>query len=169
MPAPVLQHPRHSTFSPGRSPALPATSSKLLFCLSFSFLLLSIRAPTDCTQYFTGVAGNVQSYSYGQMLTSQYYTNCIRTEKGYCGIQWKQSSTTSPDPFGILGTTTTAAGAGASTTTLCTSGFVSIPDLSMDGIAAIPVPLGVQAYQSYMCGTIFGIEGQTTSAALISK
>ena len=129
----------------------------------------SCRAPTDCTQYFTGVAGSVYSYSYGQFLQAQYYTNCIRTEKGYCGIQWKQSSTTSPDPFGILGTTTTAAGAGASTTTLCTSGFVSIPDLSMDGIAAIPVPLGVQAYQSYVCGTIFGIEGQTTSAALICK
>ena len=98
-----------------------------------------------------------------------YYTNCIRTEAGYCKIQWKQSSVSSPDPFGILGTTTATAGSGGSATTLCTSGFVSIPDLSMDGIAAIPVPLGVQAYQSYMCGTIFGIEGQTTSAALISK
>ena len=131
--------------------------------------ILSCRAPTDCTQYFTGVSGNVQNYGYGEFLGSQYYTNCIRTEKGYCAIQWKQSSTTSPDPFGILGTTTTAAGAGASTTTLCTSGFVSIPDLSMDGISPIAVPLGVQAYQSYMCGTIFGIEGQTTSAALICK
>merc|ERR1712024_258320 len=129
----------------------------------------SWKAPTDCTQYFTGVSGSVLSYSYGEMLQAQYYTNCIRTEKGYCGIQWKQSSTTSPDPFGILGTTTTAAGAGASTTTLCTSGFVSIPDLSMDGKASIPVPLGVQAYQSYMCGTIFDIEGQTTSAALITR
>merc|ERR1712024_326716 len=129
----------------------------------------SWKAPTDCTQYFTGVSGNVQSYSYGQLLNSMYYTNCIRTEAGYCSIQWKQSTTTSPDPFGILGTTTTAAGAGASTTTLCTSGFVSIPDLSMDGKASIPVPLGVQAYQSYMCGTIFDIEGQTTSAALITR
>merc|ERR1712183_471295 len=44
----------------------------------------SYKAPTDCTQYFTGVAGNVQSYSYGQLLKSQYYTNCIRTEAGYC-------------------------------------------------------------------------------------
>jgi len=129
----------------------------------------SYKAPTDCTQYFTGVAGNVQSYSYGQLLISQYYTNCIRTEAGYCAIQWKQSSTTSPDPFGILGTTTTAAGAGGSSTTLCTSGFVAIPDLSMDGITQIGVPLGVQGWQSYVCGTAFGVEGQTTSAALISR
>merc|ERR1711994_34183 len=42
------------------------------------------KAPTDCVQYFTGASGNVQSYSYGQMLRGQYYTNCIRTEKGRC-------------------------------------------------------------------------------------
>merc|ERR1712001_518214 len=35
----------------------------------------SYKAPTDCTQYFTGVAGNVQIYSYGQMLSSQNYMN----------------------------------------------------------------------------------------------
>ena len=103
------------------------------------------------------------------MLSSQYYTNCIRTEAGYCRIQWKQSSTTSPDPFGILGTTTATAGSGGSATTLCTSGFVSIPDLSMDGLGKIPVPYGVQAYQSTMCGNVFGIEGQAVSAALICE
>ena len=35
------------------------------------------------------------------MLQSQIYNNCIRTEKGYCAIQWKESSTTSPDPFQV--------------------------------------------------------------------
>jgi hypothetical protein len=150
-------------------------SSGLTTAKTFNILARQIsctatwKAPTDCTQFFTGVSGSVLSYSYGQFLTSNYYTNCIRTEKGYCAIQWKQSSTTSPDPFGILGTTTTAAGAGGSSTTLCTSGFVSIPGLSMDGISDIPVPLGVQAYQSYMCGTIFGVEAQTTSAAFITR
>jgi len=130
----------------------------------------SYKAPTDCTQYFTGVSGNVQSYSYGQFLKSQYYTNCIRTEKGYCGIQWKQSSTTSPDPFGILGTVSPAVGAEGSSTTLCTSGFVHIPGLSMDGITGIPVPLATAlAFQSNMCGLAFGIEGQTTGAALITR
>merc|ERR1712193_126175 len=108
----------------------------------------SYKAPTDCTQYFT---------------------NCIRTEAGYCAIQWKQSSTTSPDPFGFIITTSTTAGAGGSSTTLCTSGFVAIPDLSMDGITAINVPLGVSAFQSEVCGSVFGVEGQSTSAALISR
>jgi len=128
------------------------------------------KAPTDCTQYFTGVSGSVQSYSHGQMLNSQYYTNCIRTEAGYCRIQWKQSSTTSPDPFEILGTTPagTVAAAGGSATTLCTAGFITIPDLSMDGIGKIPVPYGIQTYQSTMCGKVFGIEGTDVAAALVS-
>jgi len=133
----------------------------------------SWKAPTDCTQYFTGVSGNVQSYSYGQLLNSMYYTNCIRTEAGYCSIQWKQSTTTSPDPFGILGTTpaTTVAGAGhsAPTPTMCTDGFITIPGLSMNGHSAIPVPLGLAAYQSEMCGIVFGVEGQATTAALITS
>merc|ERR1711992_107556 len=133
----------------------------------------SWKAPTDCTQYFTGVSGNVQSYSYGQLLNSMYYTNCIRTEAGYCSIQWKQSTTTSPDPFGILGTTpaTTVAGAGhsAPTPTMCTDGFITIPGLSMNGHASIPVPLGLAAYQSEMCGIVFGVEGQATTAALITS
>merc|ERR1712183_702927 len=128
----------------------------------------SYKAPTDCTQYFTGVAGNVQSYSYGQLLKSQYYTNCIRTEAGYCAIQWKESSTTSPDPFDILATTPGTAAAGGSTF-LCTSGFVAIPDLSMDGITPIPIPLGTSAWQSYVCGSNFGVEGLAKSAALISR
>ena len=104
------------------------------------------------------------------MLTSQYYTNSIRTEKGYCSIQWKQSSTASPDPFGILSTTpaaTTAAAGGAGN--LCSTGFIAIPDLSMTGQSGIPVPLGLQAYQSIMCGAVFGVEGQSSAASLISK
>ena len=50
------------------------------------------RAPTDCVQYFTGISGNVQSYNFqgAQLLQGMNYKNCIRTEKGYCAIQWKQ-------------------------------------------------------------------------------
>ena len=40
----------------------------------------SLRAPTDCVQYFTGTAGQIYSYNFGQMLGGMYYTNCIRTE-----------------------------------------------------------------------------------------
>ena len=49
------------------------------------------------------------------------------------------------------------------------TGFVSIPDLSMDGVSAIPVPLGTVAFQSVMCGAEFGLDAQPTSAALICK
>ena len=47
----------------------------------------SWKAPEDCVQYFTGSSGSVQSYNFqgGQLLTQQQYTNCIRTERGYCG------------------------------------------------------------------------------------
>ena len=39
----------------------------------FAYTLL--RAPTDCVQYFTGVAGNVQSYNFGnQILQAQNYS-----------------------------------------------------------------------------------------------
>ena len=59
------------------------------------------RAPANCVQYFTGTSGNVQSYGFagGQLLTGMNYQNCIRTEDGYCGIEWKQSSTTSPGKY----------------------------------------------------------------------
>ena len=130
------------------------------------------RAPTDCVQYFTGTSGNVQSFGFGgsQFLQSQYYTSCVRTEAGYCAIQWKQSSSTTPDPFGIVGPTiATQAGSGTNPGQLCGSGFVAIPSLSMDGITGIPVPLGNQAFQSIQCGGVFGVEGQTTSAALVSE
>merc|ERR1719445_738416 len=52
------------------------------------------KAPTDCVQYFTGSTGTIQSYNFagGQLLQGMYYTNCIRTEAGYCGIQYKEST-----------------------------------------------------------------------------
>jgi len=134
------------------------------------------RAPTDCTQYFTGVSGTVKSYNFGQMLQSMDYENCIRTEAGYCRIQWQESTVTSPDPFGILSTTPAATGAdagGAADATLatehnCYKGHISIPDMSMNGLSSLAVPLAVQSYQDMMCGAMFGIEGQDVPVALVS-
>ena len=82
----------------------------------------------------------------------------MRTEDGYCGILWKASSTTSPDPFGI---TSTDYGA-------CPSGYVAIPGLSMDGTDGIPVPLGTQAFQSIVCGAEFGVVTGTTASTAAS-
>ena len=63
-------------------------------------------------QFYTGTAGSVQSFNFagGQLLHSQYYTACVRTEAGYCRIQWKESSTSSPDPFDMTHPATTALG-----------------------------------------------------------
>ena len=57
----------------------------------------SWKAPEDCVQYLTGASGSVQSYNFagGQLLTQQQYTNCVRTEKGYCGQSSHLSSPTS--------------------------------------------------------------------------
>ena len=52
----------------------------------------NFRAPTDCVQYFTGTSDNIQSYNFNgaQLLQGMNYKNCIRTEEGYCAIQWRQ-------------------------------------------------------------------------------
>ena len=133
------------------------------------------RAPTDCVQYFTGTAGSVKSYNYagGQILAGQRYNNCIRTEKGYCAIQWKESSTTSPDPFSLDSISVVGAN-GANPPTpaiLCDTAYIAIPNLSPDGIVQIPIPPGAtQAYQSQVCGTNFGIEGMgAISSALVCE
>lgn len=127
------------------------------------------KAPTDCTQYFTGVSGNVQSYNFEKFLKAQYYTNCIRTEKGYCAIQWKESSIASPDPFGIGAAATAAAGgAAAAGATACPLGFLAIPDLSMDGYTSIG-GLGDRPWQSIMCGAAFGVSSSPVPSALITR
>merc|ERR1719188_2404576 len=85
------------------------TSTGITTAKSYNILARQIactatwKAPTDCVQYFTGATGSVKSYNFGggQLLRTQIYNNCIRTEAGYCAIQWKESSTTSPDPFDV--------------------------------------------------------------------
>jgi len=113
-------------------------------------------------QYFTSTAGTVQSYNFigGKYLQSQVYNNCIRTAKGYCKIQWKESSTTTPDPF-TIGATTNADATG------CLE-IVRVPGLSPDGVLPIPVPTGTVTQQDDMCGTVFGIEGVNVPQALVS-
>jgi len=127
------------------------------------------KAPTDCAQYFTGTAGSVKSYNFagGQLLNSQYYTNCIRTEGGYCGIQWKESSTSSPDPFQMTKSPITNGAAGHPTA--CAASFIYIPNLSPNGISPLPVPDATQEFYSTMCGGAFAIDGKAIPLALVSR
>ena len=134
-------------------------------------LIFFARAPTDCIQYFTGKSGSVKSYNFGggQLLQSQIYTNCIRTEAGYCAIQWKESSTTSPDPFAIGASPTTAIESNGCDPA-ANGAFIMIPNLSQDGTQKLPVPVASQGFQSQQCGSNFGIEGMGTIAQpLVSK
>ena len=93
------------------------------------------------------------------MLHSQTYNNCIRTEKGYCKIQWKESSSTAPDPFQV-GAGTTIDG------TACTE-FINIPNLSPDGVLPIPVPAGEVQYQNENCGSGFGIPNTVSAPTAV--
>jgi len=130
------------------------------------------KAPTDCVQYFTGLSGSVYSYNFagGQMLASMVYNNCIRTEKGYCAIQWKESSTTPPDSFGLGAAIASANAAGV--LNACPLAYIAIPNLSQDGITPLTTsPVTTGAWQSQACGTNFGIEqtGSAIASPLVSR
>ena len=79
---------------------------------------------------------------------------------GYCGIQWKESSTTSPDPFDV--------GTGTSIDATACADFIFIPNLSPNGINEIAVPVGTLAFQSEQCGSNFGIQGMGTIASALT-
>jgi len=132
------------------------------------------RAPTDCLQWFTGSTGTVYSYNHqgGQLTNGLEYTNCIRTEDGFCGIEWKEKSDTTVDAFHVFATASTAA------VVACPTMSVYIPNLSYDGIktlaasAATASTAATYNYQSTMCGGVFGIinpVGTIGPMALISR
>ena len=58
------------------------------------------------------------------MLTDTLYTICVRQEAGYCGIEWNEAATTSPDPFDLsTGTNGLALGA----TATASEAYLGIP------------------------------------------
>jgi len=127
----------------------------------------SWKAPTDCTQYFTGTSGTIQSYNFagGQLLQAMYYNNCIRTESGYCAIQYKESTGQTPDVFDLFPDNANA----VNSKTKCETSFVHIPSLSPDGIMALPIPPSDRPFISEQCGGVFGIDGSAVSLALTSR
>jgi hypothetical protein len=123
------------------------------------------RAPTDCLQYFTGRTNVVYSYNAGaQFLGGMDYTNCIRTEKDMCAIQWKEKTGATPDAFQVFATASTVA------VLACPTMGVYVPTLSYDGIqklgatniaAAGPSTAATDEYQSTMCGGVWGVLSPT--------
>ena len=70
-------------------------------------IMLPFRADADCFQYYTGVSGSVQSLNYPNVaLDDVVYTACVRRESGFCGIQWSEAASPSPDSFILDGTLT---------------------------------------------------------------
>ncbi|KAJ8935637.1 hypothetical protein NQ318_015614 [Aromia moschata] len=61
----------------------------------------SYKAEDGCSQYFTGVAGQILSFNYdpvvGAQLSNQDYGICIRAERNFCGVQYTQC----PDPGAV--------------------------------------------------------------------
>ena len=65
------------------------------------------RADADCFQWFTGVSGEVKSLNYPTVaLDDVVYTVCVRREAGFCGIQWSEAASPSPDSFILDGSLT---------------------------------------------------------------
>jgi len=85
------------------------------------------KAPSDCYQYHTGASGVVKSLNYGTplMITDMLYTVCVRREAGFCGIEWSESATTSPDPFDLTAILTVSAALGATAT--ASEAYIHIP------------------------------------------
>ncbi|TRY75399.1 hypothetical protein TCAL_15629, partial [Tigriopus californicus] len=97
-----------------------------------------VRAPSGCTQYFTGRTGTITSYNFpgGQLLGNQNYANCIRQREGYCSVEYSETQITSPDPFDL------DANSPSTVSDNCmNSNFITIP------ITRVP---------SMRCNTVFG-------------
>lgn len=68
-----------------------------------------MRAPTDCSQYFTGVSGTIQSPNYQgsnshRVSRNQEVTYCFRQEEGYTAIDFSvPDSGSDPDYYDVTG------------------------------------------------------------------
>jgi len=114
----------------------------------------SWKAPTDCTQYFTGTQGTIYSYNFegGVFLQSQYYTNCIRSEDGYCTVRYAEKASTTPDAFSLPPNPSIGA------QIKCPVAFISIPRHSYDGVTGMGVAgsQSVMEFGTNLCGKTFG-------------
>merc|ERR1719210_390104 len=89
-----------------------------------------MKARRDCLQWFTGTSGSVKSFNFGVgMIGTMAYTVCVRREVGICGISWRESDTTSPDPFDLDAVLTAGVGFGANT---AVDAFIQIPGAECD-------------------------------------
>ncbi|TRY74988.1 hypothetical protein TCAL_12452 [Tigriopus californicus] len=120
------------------------------------------RAPSGCTQYFTGCTGTITSYNFpgGQLLGDQVYGNCIRQNEGYCSVQYSETPITSPDPFDL----DTADPAGVQDNCMVQN-HITIPSRVIEVLmSATPGDQQdvVTSVPSMRCNTVFGSAPRTS-------
>ena len=88
-----------------------------------------------------------------------------RTERGFCKIQYKESTGQTPDTFGIeTGKTKAEASSDG-----CPTSQIYIPNLSSDGIIPLSIPTSSEAFISHHCGSVLGLDDTDVSLALVCK
>ena len=112
------------------------------------------KPPDGCTQYITGSSGYLYSYNYagGVHLANQEYTHCIRTEQGYCSIEY----TPVGGNFGLSGTAPTAI---AYVGDPCSQDYLVIAG---GGSSA-----GATTNYDRFCGSLFSTSNAATSGATL--
>jgi hypothetical protein len=118
------------------------------------------RAPQGCLQYFTTTSGTITSFNFAgaQMLQSQQYSACVRSQPGYCCIAWRESQVSGTlDMFQL---STIAADTGKTTLAICTttlaSSYVQIP----------ATPSQTTHRNDIFCGGQFGTGGYDTAIVI---
>ena len=129
-------------------------------------LLETSRTTTSVTRFFrprTTVSNTIQYDIKIEDCSHFSVDNCVREGSGYCRIQWKQSSITSPDPFQLdtqaAGSATAAGGSAPGGAVTCALAYVQIPDGSDDGLTAIPTFFSTWPFQPQWCGSELGYTG----------
>ena len=111
-----------------------------------------------------------------------FLDNCIRQEKGYCRIQWEESSGVT-NPFQLdtaVGLTAPAAGGmtgtqAAQVSVACAAAagaqlsFVKIPEGSNTGVSPLNPSLSYLPYQSVWCGRVLSYPSQLTPIPIVCK
>ena len=111
-----------------------------------------------------------------------FLDNCIRQEKGYCRIQWEESSGVT-NPFqmdtatggtpaaagGMTGTTAIQAAVPCAVVAGAQTAFVTIPEASNNGVSPLNPSLSYLQYQSIWCGRSLSYPSQTTPISVVCK
>jgi len=101
------------------------------------------KAPAGCLQYFTGTAGTIKSFNWGDgtgtcsagcLTQSQDYYACVRKESGMCSIQYVPTTVTTGDAWDMSNGIAISAVGYANCVTIG-NGFVEIPNVRVDAMS----------------------------------